>query len=247
MWVDINAHLELMSSPSDEVLKEAGLVGVSFIATGTHPDQWRWIEDKAPCVAFGLHPHHLTQKSDWLSILEDVLLRHQKSAIGEIGLDFRSGMPEQTAQIHAFESQLALARSLDRAVIIHAVKSHNEVISLLKKVRCERFVIHAFTGSIDIARAYLSLGGYLSAGGLMTRKPKPRALSVFQSIPKDRILLESDAPDLPIAGKREGSPAHLPLIGRVLAQELELSESALQLLCTRNAQTLFDYDFFQSN
>ncbi len=247
MWVDINTHLELMSSPPAQVLKEAGSVGVSFIATGTHPDQWLWIEDRVPQVAFGLHPHHLNQTFDWLSILEDLLLRHQQSAIGEIGLDFRSGMPERTAQIDAFESQLALARSQDRAVIIHAVKSHNDVISSLKKVRSERFVIHAFNGSMDIAKAYLSLGGYLSAGGLMTRDPKPRALSVFQSIPKNRILLESDAPDLPIAGKQEGSPAHLPLIGRVLAHDLNLSETALQQLCTRNARNLFDYDFVQSN
>ena len=100
--------------------------------------------------------------------------------------------------------QLELARSFDRAVIIHAVKSHNEVITSLKRVQCERFVIHAFTGSKEIAEAYLSLGGYLSAGGLITRKPHPRALSVFQSIPKSRLLLETDAPDLPIAERETG-------------------------------------------
>ena len=95
----------------------------------------------------------------------------------------------------------------------------------------------------EIAEAYLSLGGYLSAGGLITRKPHPRALSVFQSIPTSRLLLETDAPDLPIAGERQGSPAHLPMIGRALARDLGLSESVLHRLSTQNAQCLFGCDF----
>ena len=247
MWVDINTHLELMSAPPDQVLKDAHAANVTYIATGTHPEQWRWLEGRAPHVAFGLHPHYLTVESDWLVTLEDLLHRDEQRAVGEIGLDFRRGMPQPDYQIRVFENQLSLAQSLDRAVIIHTVKSHHEVIASLKRVRCERFVIHAFTGSRDIAQTYLSLGGYLSAGGLITREPKPRVVSVFQSISKERILLETDAPDLPIAGHHLGSPAHLPQIGRDLAEILGFTETALQQLSTQNAQRLFDYDFFQSN
>ena len=247
MWVDINTHLELMPTPPGQVLKDARTANVTYIATGTHPEQWRWLEGQAPHVAFGLHPHHLTDQSDWLVTLEDLLHRDEQRAVGEIGLDFRRGMPQPDRQIRVFENQLSLAQSLDRAVIIHAVKSHHKVIASLKRVRCERFVIHAFTGPRDIAQTYLSLGGYLSAGGLITREPKPCVMSVFQSIPKERILLETDAPDLPIVGHRHGSPAHLPQIGRVLAEVLGFSELALQQLSTQNAQRLFDYDFFQSN
>ena len=71
--------------------------------------------------------------------------------------------------------------------------------------------------------------------------------SVFQSIPKERILLETDAPDLPIVGHRHGSPVHLPKIGGALAEVLGFSELALQQLSTQNAHRLFDYDFSQSN
>lgn len=247
MWVDINTHLELMSAPPDQVLTDAHAANVTYIATGTHPEQWRWLEGRAPHVAFGLHPHYLTVESDWLVTLEDLLHRDEQRAVGEIGLDFRHGMPRPEHQIRVFENQLSLAQSLDRAVIIHTVKSHHEVIASLKRVRCERFVIHAFTGSRDIAQTYLSLGGYLSAGGLITREPKPRVVSVFQSISKERILLETNAPDLPIAGHRLGSPAHLPQIGRDLAEILGFTETGLQQLSTQNAQRLFDYDFFQSN
>jgi TatD DNase family protein len=69
MWVDINAHLELMSSPPEHVLEEARAVGVNFIATGAHPDQWHWIESRSPYLAFGLHPHHVDQQCQWLTIL----------------------------------------------------------------------------------------------------------------------------------------------------------------------------------
>ena len=89
MWVDINTHLELMSSPPDQILEDARSVGVSFIATGTHPDQWRCLRPAR--TAFGLHLHHLDQDCDWASVLEDLLSRHEQSAVGEIGLDFRPG------------------------------------------------------------------------------------------------------------------------------------------------------------
>ncbi len=65
MWVDINAHLELMSSPPEHVLEAARAVDVNFIATGTHPDQWHWIEGQSPYVAFGLHPHYVGSKKPW--------------------------------------------------------------------------------------------------------------------------------------------------------------------------------------
>ncbi len=99
-------------------------------------------------------------------------------------------------------------------MIIHAVKSHTEVISTLKRVGLNRFVIHAFLGSEDIAVAYLTLGGYLSAGGLMTRTPRPRALDVLRNMPTHRLLLETDAPDLPMTEMVESSTEHLPMIGR---------------------------------
>ena len=137
MWVDINVHLELMSTPADQVLKDAHAANVTYIATGTHPEQWHWLEDRTPHVAFGLHPHYLTDQSDWLVTLEDLLHRDKQRAVGEIGIDFRHGMPESERQIRVFENQLSLAHSLNRAVIIHAVKSHHEVINSLKRVRCE--------------------------------------------------------------------------------------------------------------
>jgi len=245
VWVDINVHLELMSASTESVNQAANASSVNFIATGTHPDQWRWLVSRTRYLAFGLHPHYAADSSDWLSLLEHYLCSHPCLAIGEIGLDFRPYMPAREIQQRIFEHQLALAKELDRPVIIHAVKSHTEVISTLKRVGLNRFVIHAFLGSEDVAAAYLTLGGYLSAGGLMTRTPRPRALDVFRNMPTYRLLLETDSPDLPLTGMIEGSPEHLPMIGRSLAGDLGISVSALEQLSYSNACVLFDHDFAQ--
>ena len=245
MWVDVNVHLELMPAPSVSVNQAAAAMAVKFIATGTYPDQWDWLVDRTPYLAFGLHPRYAVQTSDWMSLLERHLRENPRSAVGEIGLDFRPQMPSREVQRVVFERQLALAKELDRSVIIHAVKSHSEVISALRRVGLNRFVIHAFSGSENIAADYLAMGGYLSAGGLLTYTPRPKALQVFRSMPRNRLLLETDAPDLPLAGMDQSSPEYLPIIGQSLALDLEISSSALEQLSYANACALFDYEFVQ--
>ena len=79
----------------------------------------------------------------------------------------------------------------------------------------------------------------------MTRTPRPRALDVFRNMPTHRLLLETDAPDLPMTGMVESSPEHLPMIGRSLAVDLGISVPALEQLSYSNACVLFDHDFSQ--
>ena len=243
MWVDINAHLELMSSPVAVVLREAQEASVSFIATGTDPQQWKWLNGRVPYAAFGLHPHKVTRNKSWLCELERLLIENPLSPVGEIGLDYRSHMPAFKMQCACFEDQLCLARELDRPVIIHAVRSHGEVIASLKKTQCTRFVIHAFSGSQEIANIYLNLGGYLSASGLITWRPVPRSVAVFQSIPRDRLLIETNAPDLSPLGVVKGAPKYLPFIASALARHLRISEASLQYQLWSNTCHFFDFDF----
>ena len=88
MWVDVNVHLELMLAPSVSVNQAAAAMAVKFIATGTYPDQWDWLVDRTPYLAFGLHPRYAVQTSDWMLLLERHLRENPRSAVGEIGLDF---------------------------------------------------------------------------------------------------------------------------------------------------------------
>ena len=131
MWVDINVHLELMSVPSESVNQAAAAVAVNFIATGTNPDQWDWLVGRTPYLAFGLHPRYAVQTSDWMSLLERYLCESPRSRLGKSGLDFRPQMPARYSRW--FLRDNSLAKELDRPVIIHAVKSHFEVISTLNE------------------------------------------------------------------------------------------------------------------
>ena len=79
----------------------------------------------------------------------------------------------------------------------------------------------------------------------MIRTPRPRALDVFCNMSTHRLLLETDAPDLPMTGMVESSPEHLPMIGRSLAVDLGISVPALEQLSYSNACVLFDHDFSQ--
>lgn len=248
MWVDINAHLEKLDDSIESVSHDCVNNAIAVIWTGFQPSQWARMRslDHIRC-AFGLHPHADAEVPDWLDRLATYLHDHPDAPMGEIGLDARDGCPDFALQCTHFEAQLALAKSMDRAVIIHAVKAHQAVLDALKRTHTSRFVVHAFSGSFELANAYLALGGYLSCGGLYTHSPAPRIMARLSDIPISRILLESDAPDLPVSGANRGHPRDVQQIGQVLAKRLGLSVQDLADQTTANARALFGCDFVQSN
>ena len=242
MWVDTNAHLELIKADLVTVLASATAAGVQVHCSGTHPEQWTWLSGiEGVYKAYGLHPKYC-QSSLWFDALRRHLMADPLASVGEVGLDFRAHMPPRILQIECFKTQLDLAVELDRAVIVHSVEAHQSVLKCIRQSGCRRFTVHAFTGSAEIAKNYLDLGGYLSVGGLITRSPAPKVCSVFARLSRDRLLLETDAPDLPPYGISASEPCHLPLIGQVMAEILGLSKEALADVTRLNAERLFGFD-----
>ena len=232
----------------EAVLDRARQAGVTVIATGTHPAQWQWLQSiQGVRKAYGLHPEAIPEAGDWQSALRACLSEDPTAAIGEVGLDWRASFADREVQIRCLRDQLALALEWDRAVILHVVKAHEAMLAILADFPGLRFTVHAFTGSSEIADQYVALGGYLSAGGLVTRKPAPRVCAVFASMPADRLLLESDAPDLPMAGQMVSDPSHLPEIGRILATLRGVSTASLATQTQQNAQALFGSGCVQSD
>jgi TatD DNase family protein len=110
-----------------------------------------------------------------------------------------------------------------------------------------RFLMHSFGGSIETARRLLPLGAFFSFSGHFLHPRKAAALEVFRQVPRERILLETDAPDMlppdeiithPLPEKFN-HPANLPAIGRALASALGMETLALADLTRTNAETLF--------
>ncbi len=155
-------------------------------------------------VSYGVHPQ-LVAEEDVTAQL-DALANELKQptltrpvAIGEIGLDAftkerRACLPRQS---EVFRQQLAFARDYDLPVILHILKTHEEAIAIMKKDGLPRAggVVHSYSGSEALLGAYLPLGLHISLAGSITFKTAVKAPAVARVIPRDRLLVETDAPD----------------------------------------------------
>lgn len=167
--------------------------------------------------AAGLHPcfinaHH-EQDLDELSRLCGAA---ELVAIGEIGLDYFIKETDRNRQAHFFSEQLKIAAQYQLPVLIHARKSHDDVIKYLKENTSLTGIIHAFSGSYEQAKEYLKQGFKLGFGGAFTYPGATRLRSLVSRLPIEAWVLETDAPDMsPIAHHGEkNSPLYLPEIAR---------------------------------
>jgi len=131
-----------------------------------------------------------------LLLLESYCKKKELSAIGEIGLDYFVKQLDKSQQLFYFEQQLHLANKYSLPVIIHARKSHQDILQLLKKYVPTKGIIHAFNGSEVQAKQYIELGFKLGFGGAFTN-PRARHLrQLVAELPLTSMVLETDAPDM---------------------------------------------------
>ncbi|MDG2392290.1 MAG: TatD family hydrolase [Thalassotalea sp.] len=151
-----------------------------------------------PCL--GLHPWWINKASQSdLDTLENNLHQHKLLALGEIGID--GGIEDIDKQTHFFDQQLELANQFNLPVLIHHRKSHHLIVPILKqKQQQQGGVIHAFSGNYQQAKAYIDLGYKLGIGGTITYERAKKTREAIQKIPVESILLETDAPAMPISG-----------------------------------------------
>src|SRR5690606_37745894 len=126
---------------------------------------------------------------------------------------------------------LELAQELKKPLIVHCHKAHNELIAQLKHYQLSAGgVIHAFSGSLEMAQIYRDMGFLLGIGGTITYERAKKTRNAVKHIGLDALVLESDAPDMPLHGRQgqRNSPALIPLIAQALAelQEVPVDEIA---------------------
>lgn len=179
------------------------------------PDNWQKTLDLAkntdqhnkpqllPCL--GIHPWFLNILSETsLQALTSIAHKNQNKivAIGETGLDgnIAKKYKNMDKQILFFEHQISLAKQLNKALIIHHYKAHQEVTSLLKKSDVSQGVIHGFSGSFQQAKNYIDLGFKLGVGGTITYERAQKTIKTIAKVPLSSLVLETDAPAMPLAG-----------------------------------------------
>jgi TatD DNase family protein len=145
-----------------------------------------------PFYSIGIHPWYIVEDridAD-LRIIEEKLQTENCLALGECGLDKRIEIPLEQ-QIIVFEKQLALAEKYNKPVVIHCVAAFQEVIEIKKKLKISvPMIIHGFSKNIQLANQLIAAGFYISFGKYLLRNPELK--TVFQQIPNNRFLLETD-------------------------------------------------------
>lgn len=199
-----------------------------FMSAGVHP--W-WVEK--------INGNILTATQ--LIELENYLLREKCVAVGECGMDalIEFGLDKQHA---IFEQQIQLACQLELPLIIHVRKTHNETLALLTRYRPKvGGVIHGFTGSLDLARRYWALGFYLGIGGSITYPRANKTRETVKKMPLESLLLETDAPDMPLNGfqGQANSPLKLTAVAQTLANLRHDTVENIGNVTAKNTRQLF--------
>lgn len=249
--IDVHNHLHdpRFGDRQDELIatmKDQGIT--ACVVNGTCPDDWpevaRLAEKHPDFVrpAFGLHPWKVSQASaDWVQTLTALLNDHPQASLGECGLDQWMESPDLHAQLEAFRAQLHLAHDLDRPITVHCLQAWGPLLEELQALdECPRFLLHSYGGSIEFARQCQELGAYFSFSGYFLGDNKQKTREVFSRLPGDRILVESDAPEMlppspPFTFESHNHPANLPHIAEKLGEICELSPECF----TENARRFF--------
>ncbi|MCW8092894.1 TatD family hydrolase [Alteromonas sp. ASW11-130] len=252
--IDSHCHLDLPEFKTDlkTVLKQSSEAGVTrFLIPGTTQEGWQrqlTIQNNFPqCdIAFGLHPYFLTDEDDSLSQLQCWVEKHRHIcvAIGEIGLDATVNTPLKKQQ-ELFLGQLELAQQFELPVIMHHRKTHHLLIEGVKKVNFKYGgVIHAFSGSEEVARQYIDRGFLLGIGGTITYPRASKTRQTVSVIPLEYLLLETDAPDMPMQGRQgqRNSPAFISDVAKSLAELKNLEKKSVISQTTENYWRLFNVD-----
>ncbi len=258
-WTDAHLHLQDPrlgdSGPVLAAMQRAGVTRA--VVNATCEADWEAVAAVVAAAgpdflpAYGIHPWQADQVADgWLDRLRQRLRDDPRASVGEIGLDGWIGQPSLDAQRGVFVAQWRLAQELGRPVSIHALKAWEPLFEVFADhPPTVPFLMHSFAGSPEIAKRLIALGAFFSFSGHFLHPRKAKVAEMFQTLPKERILMESDAPDmLPpeswITHPQEqgvNHPANLPAIGRGLAELLEMPVGDLAALTRRNAEQVFGW------
>ncbi|TVQ51057.1 MAG: TatD family deoxyribonuclease [Phycisphaerales bacterium] len=254
--IDTHCHLTFRHYEGrvEQVLADAraeGVRGVITIATTSvdaqaalklaqqHENVW---------CSSGMHPLHSDDAIDW-DVLREVGEDPNCVAWGELGLDNHYDKPPRALQDRVLEEQLThLARwkteGLDKPIVVHCREAFDDLIPVLRDSAFapERFVFHCFTGSEDDARKVLDFGAWISFTGVVTFRNAPEVAAAAKLVPRDRIMVETDAPFLspePVRTARPNEPKYVVHIGRYIAELRDEDEAAFEAQLDANAERFF--------
>ncbi len=253
--IDTHTHLDQDEFAEDrcQVIEEALGAGVSImLAVGIGADSSLAVTDLAAqnagiFSAVGIQPNYCAEAKveDWDRIIA-LSSREKVVAIGETGLDRHWDFTPFPIQQDFFDRHLRLSQETGLPFIVHTRESETDVLAMLRAARKRgplAGVMHSFVGGQEVADECLELGLYISFAGMVTFKKSAALRAVAQTIPDDRILIETDSPYLaphPLRGNRN-QPAYLRHTAECLAEERKTDFDTFCNLTSENARRLFRF------
>ncbi len=237
MFTDSHCHLadSTLASRLPEVLADARKNQAHrFIVPAAEAQEWPAVLALAATdihPALGIHPWFADKAAfNRLPELETYLQQHPELLIGEIGLDYKQCLSENGRELQRrlLSQQLELACRYQRPVILHNLQSSADLLALLKQHQIHRGIVHAFSGSLEEAHAFIRQGLLIGIGSLLLNPNAKKACRAAAELPLTSIVLETDSPFmLPDKGN---TPANLFKIANIVAElrGIELAELAAQ-------------------
>ncbi|MEB5923700.1 MULTISPECIES: TatD family hydrolase [Franconibacter] len=254
-FIDTHCHFDFAPFPGDEArsLAQAAQAGVEkIILPAIEAERFATVlslaeEHKGIHAALGLHPIVIYKHNDAaLALLEHHLQnRPQKMvAIGEIGLDLYMENPLFERQEAILDAQLQLAKRYELPVILHSRRTHDKLAMHLKRHDLPRKgVVHGFAGSLQQAQRFVEMGYRIGVGGTITYPRASKTRNVIAQLPLSALLLETDAPDMPLNGF-QGQPNRPERVNGVFDVLCELRPEPPELIADtilQNTLQLFDF------
>ncbi len=211
--IDAHCHLHfpILQARASALIDEMADAGIHHaIVNGTCEHDWQDVAQlctRFPALlrpAYGLHPWKILQRtSSWHENLALILASHPHASIGECGIDhWRIDLPKDQ-QREVFAQHIALSRQYDRPMSIHGLKAWQAIAQEIAAQKpIPPFLLHSYSGPVDMIPHFAKLGAYFSFSAYFFEPRKVAVLEMFRSIPTDRLLIETDAPDMK-------GPAHL--------------------------------------
>jgi TatD DNase family protein len=254
-------HDSRLAQWRQEIIAELPGLGISrAVVNGTCESDWAAVAALAAAhcwvlPSFGLHPWHVNERSPaWREKLTGLLDAHPGCGLGEVGLDRWIEGNDPAAQADCLRWQLDLSAARNLPATIHCVRAWGALWDILRTAALPTrgFLLHAYGGPAEMVRGFIEKGAYFSFSPSFLHERKAPQRDIFRQLPPERILVETDAPDLvppleqnprPLVsgdGKVLNHPANLLLAYDAFAAIREVSREELARQVAANFAKLFE-------
>lgn len=253
MLIDTHCHLDFedFAQDLDGIIQRALAVDVGrmiTISTHVHKLNKLLAITKAYEQVFcsvGTHPNHVCEEQNIKAENLICLSKHPKIvAFGESGLDYHYNYTSPQEQKKSFQEHIIASQETQLPLVIHSRKADADMEQILREQMKEGefpFIFHCYSSGMQLARAGIELGGYISFSGILTFKNALEIREIAKIVPYERLLIETDSPFLapvPYRGQTN-EPSFVYHTAVILAETLGLSIEEIAQITTQNAFRLF--------